>query len=128
MPETMHSHILCTHFRTPATLSEIHTCAKLHSRASFGRSGPKSSSENPSRIHGPYFINITLHVCILIKFSTFFSCTFCLVSLAISLLALFCTLRVAETSTANSLCAVSFFFRCSLSSFRLIFVCIFMCF
>lgn len=28
-------------------------------------------SRKPSRIHGPYFISITLHVCVLIKFSTF---------------------------------------------------------
>lgn len=83
------THTFCTHSlslslecRTQC-LSEFHTCAKLHSHASFGKTwvagaSSKSSTRKPSRIHGPYFINITLHVCILIKFSTFFSCTFLL--------------------------------------------------
>lgn len=124
MPETMHSHILCTHFRTPTTLSEIHTCAKLHSRASFGRERAKELKWNPSRIHGPYFINITLHVCILIKFSTFFSCASR--SLAFSVLAL---LYILSCWNINSKLRRVFFCCCSLSLFALfVRVCVFMCF
>lgn len=85
MPETMHSHILHSlSFECRTMLSEIHTCAKLHSRASFGKAAASSKRSKrrrgkPSGIHGPYFINTTLHVCILIKFSTqFFSCSFSL--------------------------------------------------
>lgn len=32
--------------------------------------------EKPSKIHSPYFISITLHLCILIKFSAFFCTVF----------------------------------------------------